>query len=67
MDGDPSDICSIAAFVALNSTLLPTLLLKRGATGLMDDFDVVGESSQGIKLLNIRNLPILISICKVRG
>ena len=63
MDGDPLDICSIAAYVALSCTKIPEVQL-RGKTGFEDNFEIVGDMERS-KSLNCTRIPICITLAKV--
>lgn len=63
MDGDPLDVCSIAAFVALNCAKVPEVQL-RGKAGLEDNFEIVGDMEKS-KNLNCAHIPICITLAKV--
>ena len=65
MDGDPLSHCSLAALVALSCTRVPRTELISADSGLLEDFEVCGDTSVGIAL-DASRLPISITISKVR-
>jgi len=64
MDGDPLAHCSLAALVALSCTLVPRTELISADSGLLEDFEVCGDSSMGTAL-DASRLPICVTISKV--
>jgi hypothetical protein len=64
MDGDPLDACSAAAFLALGCTRVPRTELVAGETGLLEDFDVLGDLALA-KPISIQSVPISITVAKV--
>ncbi len=64
MDGDPLDVCSIAAFVALNCTKIPKVELCAGASGAMETFEVCGDLGDGTSI-KTDNVPLCITMVKV--
>lgn len=64
MDGDPLEICSIAALLALNCTKEPKVELYPGESGEMEDFDISGDISEGLPV-DTTNVPICITVLKI--
>jgi exosome complex RNA-binding protein Rrp42 (RNase PH superfamily) len=64
MDGDPLDACSAAAFLALGCTRVPSTELVAGETGLLEDFDVIGDLALS-KPISTQTVPISITVAKV--
>ncbi|KAJ1439625.1 ribosomal protein S5 domain 2-type protein [Ochromonadaceae sp. CCMP2298] len=64
MDGDPLDACSAAAFLALGCTRVPRTELVAGETGLLEDFDVLGDLALA-KPISTQSVPISITVAKV--
>lgn len=64
MDGDPLDACSIATYVALNSTKIPKVDVFLGESGMPEDFEVNGDLGEST-LLKAKELPICVSSSKV--
>ena len=65
MDGDPLDMCSVAAFVALNCTKVPKVELCAGASGKMEAFEICGDLGDGVSIETDR-VPICVTMVKVR-
>lgn len=66
MDGDPTDVCSIATLVALKSCKIPKVELLTGDFGALEDFDISGDLADGVPI-NCNDAPICISVAKVGG
>eukprot|EP00981_Chlorochromonas_danica_P013632 scaffold6591_cov328-Ochromonas_danica.AAC.6 len=66
IDGDPTDICSLAIFAALHSAQLPKLELVVGKQGAFEDFEVVTDMAANIRL-PLFHLPIIVTVHKVGG
>jgi exosome complex RNA-binding protein Rrp42 (RNase PH superfamily) len=64
IDGDPSDACSIATYVALRSCKMPKVELIAGESGTQEDFEVSGDLSDGLSF-NCGDVPLSITILKV--
>lgn len=64
MDGDPLAHCSLAALVALSCTRVPRTELISADSGLLEDFEVCGDTSIGTAL-DASRIPISITISKV--
>jgi exosome complex RNA-binding protein Rrp42 (RNase PH superfamily) len=64
MDGDPLDICSIAAYVALNCTKVPKVELCAGTSGSMESFEVCGDLGDGYAI-NTDGVPVCVTMVKV--
>ena len=60
MDGNPTDACSIASYVAFQCCKIPKVTLLAGPSGSMDDFEINGDISEGIPV-NISRIPILMT------
>lgn len=65
LDGSPLEACSIATLVALQCTRIPHCELTVGESGAYEDFDIVGDLSEGAPL-DCCAVPICISVVKVR-
>lgn len=66
IDGDPTDICSLAIFAALHSAELPKLELVVGKQGAFEDFEVVPDMAANVRL-PLSHLPIIVTVHKVGG
>lgn len=64
MDGDPLETCSIASFLALSCAKVPLVETSIGESGLMEDFEVLGDLSEGT-ILPSAGIPIFITVVKV--
>eukprot|EP00597_Dinobryon_sp_UTEXLB2267_P009394 CAMPEP_0170085808 /NCGR_PEP_ID=MMETSP0019_2-20121128/20600_1 /TAXON_ID=98059 /ORGANISM="Dinobryon sp., Strain UTEXLB2267" /LENGTH=202 /DNA_ID=CAMNT_0010302457 /DNA_START=260 /DNA_END=868 /DNA_ORIENTATION=+ len=64
MDGNPTDACSIASYVAFQCCKIPKVTLLAGPSGSMDDFEIIGDISEGIPF-NISRIPILMTAIMV--
>mmetsp|Transcript_99340 Transcript_99340/g.195130 ORF Transcript_99340/g.195130 Transcript_99340/m.195130 type:complete len:304 (-) Transcript_99340:12-923(-) len=64
LDGDPLDACSMAAYVALSCCTIPATESIPGESGLMEDFEVSGDISQGTHVA-VDRFPIILTLCKV--
>lgn len=68
IDGNPLDVCSIAIYVALQTTLVPKTLPKTSAgvaaTKEYTSFDVVGNIEDAIPI-DFQRIPIVISVVQV--
>lgn len=68
IDGNPLDVCSIAIYVALQTTLIPKTLPKTtaGVTATKEytSFDVVGNIEDAISI-DFQRIPIVLSVVKV--
>lgn len=64
LDGDPTDACSIACYVALRSCRFPKVDLYAGESGAMEDFEIAGDLSESISIDALK-IPILLTILKV--
>lgn len=63
-DGYPLDACSIAAYEALQCTILPKVLLKLGDSGVPETFEVQGDVSDS-SYLKADRVPICLSVAKI--
>jgi exosome complex RNA-binding protein Rrp42 (RNase PH superfamily) len=59
------DPCSVAAYVALNCTVIPKVEIYVGESGRAEDFEISGDISDATKL-KAENFPICVSSSKVR-
>ena len=66
LDGDPLDICSIASYVALKSTIVPKTELILGGSGSAEDFQICGDIASALPL-KIQNIPICITVVKIES
>jgi exosome complex RNA-binding protein Rrp42 (RNase PH superfamily) len=64
LDGDPLDVCSVAAYIALQSTRIPKIDTIIGESGRPDDFQVCGDLASS-KALQINHIPIYITVVKI--
>lgn len=64
MDGDPSDICSIATLVALRSCKVPKVEILIGEFGAEEDFEISSDLADGL-VINCCDVPICICVVKV--
>ena len=63
-DGHPLDACSIAAYEALQCTILPKVLLKFGDSGIPETFEVKGDLSESSSL-EADTVPLCLSVAKI--
>eukprot|EP00605_Chrysophyceae_sp_TOSAG23-4_P000026 GSChrysophyteH1.ASY1.ANO1.26.1 assembled CDS len=64
LDGDPFDVCSIATYLALQSTRVPRVDVVIGESGKPDDFQICGDIEEAHPL-PINSIPLCITIAKV--
>lgn len=64
MDGYPLDTCSLAALVALECTRIPRTEAIPGESGLLEDFDVLGDLAES-SLVEVRSVPVFVTVAKV--
>lgn len=64
MDGDALDTCSLAAQVALECTRIPRTEAIPGESGLLEDFEVIGDIAEST-LVETKAVPIFVTIAKV--
>ena len=64
LDGDPLDVCAIAAYIALLSSRIPKIETTIGESGRADDFQVCGDLSAALPL-QVKDIPLCITIAKV--
>ena len=64
IDGDPLEACSVAAQAALACTVIPATQPIPGESGLLEDFEVVGDLSLGSSV-RADDVPLCIAISKV--
>lgn len=65
MDGNPLDACSIAAQVALQCTRIPRTEAIPGESGLLEDFEVIGDLAEST-LVQAQGVPVFVTVAKVR-
>ena len=63
-DGYPLDACSIAAYLALQSTAIPKTLLKLGDDGNPEAFEIKGDVFDSAHL-NTERVPLCLCIGKI--
>lgn len=66
MDGNPLDACSIAAQVALQCTRIPRTEAIPGESGLLEDFEVIGDLAES-SLVQAQGVPVFVTVAKVRN
>jgi exosome complex RNA-binding protein Rrp42 (RNase PH superfamily) len=64
LDGDPLDVCSIASYAALKSTVVPNVELILGGSGLAEDFQLSTDISTAVPL-KIHRVPICVTVVKI--
>eukprot|EP01038_Epipyxis_sp_PR26KG_P005484 gene5484-7593_t len=64
MDGDPTDISSIASLVALDCLKVPKVELSVGESGTMEDFSISGDLSHSSRL-KVNNVPVCVTLSKI--
>ena len=65
MDGNALDSCSLAAQVALECTRIARTEAIPGESGLLEDFEVVGDLAESTPL-ETKAVPIFVTVAKVR-
>jgi len=65
MDGNPLDACSIAAQVALQCTRIPRTEAIPGESGLLEDFEVIGDLAEST-FVQAQAVPLFVTVAKVR-
>lgn len=64
MDGDPTDVCSLATYLAFQDLKLPKVHPIVGENGVMEDFEVVSDLASSLRP-DFSGLPLIIAIGKV--
>ena len=64
LDGDPLDVCAIAAYIALLSSRIPKIDTVIGESGRPDDFQVCGDLSAAVPL-KVKDIPLCITVVKI--
>mmetsp|Transcript_14095 Transcript_14095/g.24826 ORF Transcript_14095/g.24826 Transcript_14095/m.24826 type:complete len:304 (-) Transcript_14095:65-976(-) len=64
MDGNPLDACSIAAQVALQCTRIPRTEAIPGESGLLEDFEVIGDLAEST-FVQAQGVPVFVTVAKV--
>mmetsp|Transcript_7866 Transcript_7866/g.13031 ORF Transcript_7866/g.13031 Transcript_7866/m.13031 type:complete len:304 (+) Transcript_7866:47-958(+) len=64
MDGHPIDACSLSILVALRGATIPRTEPLVGESGLIDDFEIIGDLGEGI-CVDAASVPCYVSISKV--
>lgn len=64
LNGDPLDACSMAIYAALSVTKIPKLEPIMGVSGLLDDFEVVGNTDDA-NSFPMYDVPICITFVKI--
>lgn len=64
MDGNPTDTCSLATFLAFQDLKVPKVQLVTGDKGYADTFEVVGDYSSSLHF-DFSGVPIVVNIAKV--
>lgn len=65
IDGDALDTCSLAAQVALACTRIPRTEAITGESGLLEDFEVIGDLAESTAV-QTDAVPIFVTVAKVR-
>jgi exosome complex RNA-binding protein Rrp42 (RNase PH superfamily) len=64
LDGNPVDMCSVAACVALGCTTIPATEPIPGESGQLEDFNVSGDVSDGSPV-DVSAFPLAVTLAKV--